>query len=165
MGGAPSSPPHQACLLSVRDMSVEYLRQRGGDVWRRWWCGSRRTTAMGATTCKRLEPRASGSAARAPGDDGSLSLLRADRREQIERRKNKNAQSRAKGEHAILTPPPPTQSNLLVLYLLRVRGPAYTPSPRPRYLFGVGRASASGDRVLLSPQGREGARLLASGCS
>ena len=57
---------------------------------------------MGAATCKQPEPRASGSAARAPGDDGSLLLLRADRREQIERLKNKNAQSRAKARYSIL---------------------------------------------------------------
>ena len=57
---------------------------------------------MGAATCKQPEPRASGSAARAPGDDGSLLLLRADRREQIERRKNKNAHSPGKSGRCIL---------------------------------------------------------------
>ena len=91
-GRAPGLPPHEPHSFSVPAMSVEYLRQRGGDIWLRGWCGSRRTTAMGATACKRVEPRASGGAARAPAQRRLSSLLRASRRELIRRSKNKNAE-------------------------------------------------------------------------
>ena len=37
--GAPSFPPHEPNSLSVLAMSVEYLRQRGGDVWLKYGGG------------------------------------------------------------------------------------------------------------------------------